>query len=75
MRKKSRPQFEVVNTSKILQAVIMYAILRIAGANHAKYSGPMESTTFNTNSYCRKILIGGNYGHLNTTTFVPNPDF
>ena len=53
----------------------MYAILRIAGANHAKYSGPMESTTFNTNSYCRKILIGGNYGHLNTTTFVPNPDF
>ncbi|XP_077210369.1 heparanase-like protein 1 [Tasmannia lanceolata] len=25
--------------------------------------------------FCRQTLIGGNYGLLNTTTFVPNPDY
>jgi len=25
--------------------------------------------------YCRQTLVGGNYGFLNTTTLVPNPDF
>ncbi|XP_047339566.1 heparanase-like protein 3 [Impatiens glandulifera] len=29
----------------------------------------------NTKTYCRQTLIGGNYGLLNTTTFVPNPDY
>lgn len=33
------------------------------------------SSKFNTKSYCRQSLIGGNYGLLNTTTFVPNPDY
>ncbi|KAL9445105.1 hypothetical protein AB3S75_018158 [Citrus x aurantiifolia] len=28
-----------------------------------------------TKTYCRQSLIGGNYGLLNTTTFVPNPDY
>ncbi|KAL8118151.1 heparanase-like protein 1 [Apium graveolens] len=30
---------------------------------------------YNTKVYCRQTLIGGNYGLLNTTTFVPNPDY
>ncbi|KAK6133641.1 hypothetical protein DH2020_032551 [Rehmannia glutinosa] len=25
--------------------------------------------------FCRQSLIGGNYGLLNTTTFIPNPDY
>ncbi|KAJ8760848.1 hypothetical protein K2173_021886 [Erythroxylum novogranatense] len=25
--------------------------------------------------YCRQALIGGNYALLNTTTFIPNPDY
>ncbi|PIN20295.1 Beta-glucuronidase [Handroanthus impetiginosus] len=28
-----------------------------------------------TKTYCRQSLIGGNYGLLNTNTFVPNPDY
>lgn len=30
---------------------------------------------YDTKTYCRQTLIGGNYGLLNTTTFVPNPDY
>ncbi|OAY69382.1 Heparanase-like protein 3 [Ananas comosus] len=30
---------------------------------------------YDTKSYCRQTLIGGNYGLLNTTTFEPNPDY
>ncbi|XP_063937738.1 heparanase-like protein 1 isoform X2 [Daucus carota subsp. sativus] len=30
---------------------------------------------YNTKVYCRQTLIGGNYGLLNITTFVPNPDY
>lgn len=30
---------------------------------------------YNTKVYCRQTLIGGNYGLLNTSTFVPNPDY
>lgn len=30
---------------------------------------------FDTKSYCRQSLVGGNYGLLNTTTFQPNPDY
>ncbi|KAL0358365.1 UNVERIFIED_CONTAM: Heparanase-like protein 3 [Sesamum angustifolium] len=33
------------------------------------------ASTYNTKTYCRQSLIGGNYGLLNTTTFVPNPDY
>ncbi|GAA0187459.1 hypothetical protein LIER_34747 [Lithospermum erythrorhizon] len=33
------------------------------------------AATYDTKTYCRQTLIGGNYGLLNTTTFVPNPDF
>ncbi|KAJ8533909.1 hypothetical protein K7X08_007233 [Anisodus acutangulus] len=33
------------------------------------------SATFNTKTYCRQTLVGGNYGLLNTTTFHPNPDY
>ncbi|XP_077237990.1 heparanase-like protein 3 isoform X2 [Tasmannia lanceolata] len=33
------------------------------------------SSTYNTKTYCRQSLIGGNYGLLNTTTFKPNPDY
>ncbi|KAL8497804.1 hypothetical protein ACS0TY_021223 [Phlomoides rotata] len=34
-----------------------------------------RSSTFDTKTYCRQTLIGGNYGLLNTTTFIPNPDY
>lgn len=30
---------------------------------------------FDTKVYCRQTLIGGNYGLLDTTTFVPKPDY
>ncbi|XP_010906003.1 heparanase-like protein 3 isoform X1 [Elaeis guineensis] len=33
------------------------------------------SSTYDTKSYCRQSLVGGNYGLLNTTTFHPNPDY
>lgn len=33
------------------------------------------ASKYGTKTYCRQSLIGGNYGLLNTTTFVPNPDF
>ncbi|KAG8072791.1 hypothetical protein GUJ93_ZPchr0006g46275 [Zizania palustris] len=33
------------------------------------------SSKFDTKSYCRQTLIGGNYGLLNTSTFEPNPDY
>ncbi|KAK3159377.1 hypothetical protein QOZ80_2AG0149330 [Eleusine coracana subsp. coracana] len=33
------------------------------------------SSKYDTKSYCRQTLIGGNYGLLNTTTFEPNPDY
>lgn len=33
------------------------------------------ASAYNTKTYCRQTLIGGNYGLLNTTTFAPNPDY
>ncbi|KAM7269082.1 hypothetical protein ACFE04_024579 [Oxalis oulophora] len=33
------------------------------------------TSTFNHKVFCRQALIGGNYALLNTTTFIPNPDF
>ncbi|XP_024967541.1 heparanase-like protein 3 isoform X1 [Cynara cardunculus var. scolymus] len=33
------------------------------------------SAVYDTKTYCRQSLIGGNYGLLNTTTFEPNPDY
>ncbi|KAF5202428.1 Heparanase-like protein [Thalictrum thalictroides] len=33
------------------------------------------TSKFNHKVFCRQTLIGGNYGLLNTTTFVPNPDY
>ncbi|EXB65076.1 Heparanase-like protein 2 [Morus notabilis] len=33
------------------------------------------ASTLNHKVYCRQAFIGGNYGLLNTTTFVPNPDY
>ncbi|KAI5679624.1 hypothetical protein M9H77_00851 [Catharanthus roseus] len=33
------------------------------------------AAAYDTKTYCRQTLIGGNYGLLNTTTFAPNPDY
>ncbi|KAF9623519.1 hypothetical protein IFM89_003309 [Coptis chinensis] len=33
------------------------------------------ASKYGTKTYCRQTLIGGNYGLLDTTTFVPNPDY
>ncbi|KAF3431529.1 hypothetical protein FNV43_RR26260 [Rhamnella rubrinervis] len=33
------------------------------------------SSTFNHQVFCRQTLVGGNYGLLNTETFMPNPDY
>ncbi|KAK7307068.1 hypothetical protein VNO77_39803 [Canavalia gladiata] len=33
------------------------------------------TSTYNHKVYCRQTLIGGNYGLLNTTSFIPNPDY
>ena len=34
-----------------------------------------QSAKYDTKVYCRQSLIGGNYGLLDTDTFVPNPDY
>ncbi|EOY31232.1 hypothetical protein QUC31_019888 [Theobroma cacao] len=33
------------------------------------------ASKYDTKTYCRQSLIGGNYGLLNTANFVPNPDY
>lgn len=33
------------------------------------------ASIYGTKTYCRQTLIGGNYGLLNTNTFVPNPGY
>ncbi|XWS17077.1 hypothetical protein CRYUN_Cryun33cG0037000 [Craigia yunnanensis] len=33
------------------------------------------ASKYDTKTYCRQSLIGGNYGLLDTATFVPNPDY
>ncbi|KAJ8643981.1 hypothetical protein MRB53_005729 [Persea americana] len=33
------------------------------------------ASKYGTKVYCRQSLIGGNYGLLNMTTFIPNPDY
>ncbi|KAE9608257.1 putative glycosidase [Lupinus albus] len=33
------------------------------------------SAAYDTKTYCRQSLIGGNYCLLNTTNFMPNPDY
>ncbi|CAI9785275.1 unnamed protein product [Fraxinus pennsylvanica] len=33
------------------------------------------TSTFNHKVFCRQAFIGGNYAILNTTTFMPNPDY
>ncbi|KAL1215372.1 Heparanase-like protein 3 [Cardamine amara subsp. amara] len=33
------------------------------------------ASLYDTKTYCRQSLIGGNYGLLNTTNFTPNPDY
>ncbi|XP_061337140.1 heparanase-like protein 3 [Gastrolobium bilobum] len=33
------------------------------------------SASYDTKTYCRQSLIGGNYGLLNTSNFLPNPDY
>ncbi|KAG8375812.1 hypothetical protein BUALT_Bualt10G0139300 [Buddleja alternifolia] len=33
------------------------------------------SSSYDSKTYCRQSLIGGNYGLLDTTTYVPNPDY
>lgn len=38
--------------------------------------GPIgQASTFNHRVFCRQTIIGGNYGLLNTTSFIANPDF
>nr|KYP36192.1 Heparanase-like protein 2 [Cajanus cajan] len=33
------------------------------------------TSTLNHKVYCRQTLVGGNYGLLNITTFIPNPNY
>ncbi|XVE53586.1 hypothetical protein DITRI_Ditri03aG0014400 [Diplodiscus trichospermus] len=33
------------------------------------------ASSYDTKTYCRQSLVGGNYGLLDTATFVPHPDF
>ncbi|KAL4313093.1 hypothetical protein GQ457_01G017250 [Hibiscus cannabinus] len=33
------------------------------------------ATTYDQKVFCRQALIGGNYGLLSATTFIPNPDY
>ncbi|CAA0820645.1 Heparanase-like protein 3 [Striga hermonthica] len=33
------------------------------------------AAVYDTKVYCRQTLVGGNYALLDTTTFIPNPDY
>ncbi|KAI3426564.1 uncharacterized protein J3R85_009928 [Psidium guajava] len=33
------------------------------------------ASNFDTKTYCRQAFIGGNYGLLDATSFIPNPDY
>lgn len=33
------------------------------------------ASSYDTKTYCRQTLVGGNYGLLDTATFVPHPDY
>ncbi|KAL8216831.1 hypothetical protein R6Q57_023668 [Mikania cordata] len=33
------------------------------------------AASYDTKTYCRQTLIGGNYGLLNTDSYIPNPDY
>ncbi|GAB2242054.1 hypothetical protein Droror1_Dr00018829 [Drosera rotundifolia] len=33
------------------------------------------TSSYNHKVFCRQALVGGNYALLNTTTFIPNPDY
>ncbi|WOG87664.1 hypothetical protein DCAR_0206895 [Daucus carota subsp. sativus] len=45
------------------------------GAYHSGGTNLGMASTFDHKVYCRQVLIGGNYGLLNTTTFAHNPDY
>lgn len=48
----------------------------VYGWNMCRYLDQLAmAAKYHTEVYCRQTLIGGNYGLLNKTTFVPNPDY
>ncbi|KAF2317127.1 hypothetical protein GH714_012022 [Hevea brasiliensis] len=65
--------------SRVLQHQQLPGLVRqeglttVAGTMYLDQLG--MASAYDTKTYCRQSLIGGNYGLLNTTTFVPNPDY
>lgn len=50
--------------------------LTLYGGDFERYLDQLGMTsTYDTKTYCRQTLVGGNYGLLDTLTFLPNPDY
>ncbi|KAL0342531.1 UNVERIFIED_CONTAM: Heparanase-like protein 1 [Sesamum calycinum] len=66
-------------TTMVLR-IYLTRLLTASGLNHLclkfRYLDQLGmAATYDTKVYCRQTLIGGFYGLLNQTTFVPNPDY
>jgi len=62
----------VLNSEAVLEDVL----IEIFSGDFSRFLDQLGmSAKYDTKSYCRQSLIGGNYGLLNTTTFQPNPDY
>jgi len=58
------------------QIITIYMLIYTFCELITRYLNQLGMTaTMNHKVYCRQTLIGGNYGLLNTTSFIPNPDY
>ncbi|KAJ3677252.1 hypothetical protein LUZ60_002976 [Juncus effusus] len=63
------------NTQTLVKRSGSPAVAWVGEAGGAYLDQLGMSAKYDTKTYCRQTLIGGNYGLLNTTTFEPNPDY
>lgn len=57
------------------ESIVLMLISFMLGKMYRYLDQLAMAAKYHTEVYCRQSLIGGNYGLLNKTTFVPNPDY
>lgn len=71
--------FELTIQFWLITLLFQTFLVHIANPNITKLNRYLDqlgmTATFNHKVFCRQALIGGNYALLNTTTFIPNPDY
>ncbi|KAE9594293.1 putative glycosidase [Lupinus albus] len=69
--------FWLVNSHKYMSVVLYKCFFFnvIIYTQHRYLDQLGMSSTYDTRAYCRQTLVGGNYGLLNSSTFMPNPDY